>query len=459
MNNFTGGKKKMRKVSKVVVLLLALTMVFSLAACGTPAPSQAPSQAPTSAAPADTASQAPAEKVTVKLFTNLADRNAGQGKLEQMLVDQYMAENKNVTIEIEALQDEPYKSKFKAYTSSDQLPDVVSVWGQPAFIDPVINSGYLAELNASDYTNYNFLAGALSGFSKDGKIYGLARNSDMMVFYYNKAIFSKYGISVPTTFDELLAISDKLKDTGIATCAMDGKDKWPIAILYTDITLRYTGESTLIPKAVSSKSFAEPRLLEAANVMKKMNDAKFYQKSFTATDYGAARNMFAQGKSAMYYMGSWEMGMVSDDSLPADFRSNIGVFELPVISGGAGKITDIAAWNGGGYSVSAKSKVKDEAIKFLNYMFKPENWAKNAWQLGVCIPAQKFDEYLTGKETDVQKDLVKFLSGATSTSGTSINDLGTPSFKTSSEDLSQQFAAGMITPEEYLAQLEKAIKQ
>jgi raffinose/stachyose/melibiose transport system substrate-binding protein len=464
-----------KKVLKVVTLLLVCSIVLSLLGCAqnaaapsaaapavstaAPAPSEAPSKSEEPAKAEPSPSPSP-EKVTLKLFTNLPDRNAGQGKLEQLLIDNYLAANKNVAIEVEALQDEPYKQKFKAYTSSDKLPDIFSVWGQPSFIDPVINSGYLAELNAADYEKYNFLPGSLNGFSKNEKIYGLPRNTDIMVFYYNKAIFKEKGISVPTTLDELIAIGGKLKGSNIAPIDMTGKDKWPICIMFTDFVMRYTGDNSLMAKAVAAKDFSsEPRLLEAAKKMEQLNKAGLYQKSFTATDYGAGRNMFAQGKAAMYYMGSWEMGMVNDTSLPEDFRKNIGVFVLPAIPGATGKVTDIAAWNGGGYAVSEKSPVKAEAIKFLNYIFAPENWAKNAWQLGICFPAQKFDEFMTGEETEVQKTLIDVLGKATSISGTTVNDLGTPAFKTASEDLAQQFASGMITAEQFIAKLTEAAKQ
>ena len=56
---------------------------------------------------------------------------------------------------------------------------------------------------------------------------------------------------------------------------------------------------------------------------------------------------------------------------------------------GQGKSTDLMGWFGGGYAVSANSPVKAEAIKLLNYIMAPENWAKNAWQLGLwSFPAK-----------------------------------------------------------------------
>ena len=35
------------------------------------------------------------------------------------------------------------------------------------------------------------------------------------------------------------------------------------------------------------------------------------------SDYGASRNLFGQGKAAMYLMGSWEMGLAADTNFSA----------------------------------------------------------------------------------------------------------------------------------------------
>ncbi len=55
------------------------------------------------------------EKVTLRLFSNLPDRKSGQGLAEQMIIDNYMKENPNVKIDVEALAEEPFKNKLKAY--------------------------------------------------------------------------------------------------------------------------------------------------------------------------------------------------------------------------------------------------------------------------------------------------------------------------------------------------------
>ena len=132
---------------KIVASLLTAAMTATLlagcggsdnnapAASGTQSSTQEASEESAPAADAGDAAEAGSgEAVTIKLFSNLPDRKNGQGLVEQMIIDEYMAANTNVTIEVEALDEEAYKTKFKAY-AMDGMPDVVSIWGQPSFLE------------------------------------------------------------------------------------------------------------------------------------------------------------------------------------------------------------------------------------------------------------------------------------------------------------------------------------
>lgn len=108
-----------------------------LTGCGNSAapaqPADIKQEADAATAVADTSKdEAPAaegEEVTLKIFSNLPDRKNGQGLVEQMIIDEYMTLYPNVTIEVETLDEEAYKTKFKA-CSMEGMPDVVSIWGQ-----------------------------------------------------------------------------------------------------------------------------------------------------------------------------------------------------------------------------------------------------------------------------------------------------------------------------------------
>jgi raffinose/stachyose/melibiose transport system substrate-binding protein len=393
-----------------------------------------------------------ADPVTIRVFTNVPDRKNGQGMVEQMLLDEYMAQNPNVKIEVEALHDEEYKTKFKAYAAGTDMPDLISVWGQPGFIAEPIAAGLFAELNPEDFKDYGFLPGSLEGFSADGKLYGVPRNTDVMGFYFNQKLFDDNGWTVPATYEELLGLAAKITAKGLLPVAMDGQDKWPLYCFYTDVLAKLHGAGVmgLVSQAIASGDYSDPAFLKGAELLQNSAKAGLFQVGFESTDYGTALNMFTSGQAAMYYMGSWEMSMAGNQDIPAEVRDNIRVFPMPPMAGAVGTVKDIAAWHGGGYAVSANGKASAEAKKLLAFMFRPDGWNKLTWVNGVCMSAQNFAAYKTGSETALQNQWIDIVNTATSLSGTPTGDMGTAEYKTRCEDLVQQLAIGSLTPQQYL---------
>ncbi|WP_033165450.1 extracellular solute-binding protein [Clostridium sp. KNHs205] len=449
---------------KIWAFMLVTAMVLSmLAGCG----SKKEETAVTDKGVTDTektgtekteATKAP-EKVTLKLFSNLPDRKNGQGLVEQMIIDEYMEANPNVTIQVEALDEEAYKTKFKAY-AMDGMPDVVSIWGQPSFLGEVLDAGVLAELKEADYANYGFVSGSLEGFKKDGKLYGLPRNTDIMAFYYNKKMFEDNGWKVPATYEELLTLSAAIKEKDIIPVAMDGGDGWPMAIYLTDLLVRIEGKdaAALINEAVAAGDFSDSRFTQAVDLLVQSARAGMFQTGYDSQDYGTAMNLFTNGQAAMFYMGSWESSMALNNDITEDIRNNVRAFTMPAINGGKGSQNDIAAWNGGGYAVAADSKVKDEAIKFLNFMYQPDKLSKYGWEKGVGMSAQDQSAYMTGNETELQKTFTDILKNATSVSGTPINDCGPSAFKAAIESEIQSVSNGTSSVDDFLAKIGEACK-
>ncbi len=456
---------------KWIASLLTVAMTVSmLAGCGSTddnkeasgdvqneTPVQADAEVETDSAADDGA--ASGGDVTIKLFSNLPDRKNGQGLVEQMIIDEYMDANPNVTIEVEALDEEAYKTKFKAY-AMDGMPDVVSIWGQPSFLDEVLDAGVLAELNEEDYLDYSFIAGSLEGFKKDGKLYGLPRNTDIMLFYYNQKMFDDNGWKVPATTDELLALCEEIQAAGITPVAMDGGDGWPMACFLTDIMVKVAGidYADIVSNAVSTGDFTAPEIKQATQILVNFADVGMFQMGYDSQDYGTTMNLFTNGQAAMYCMGSWDASMALNEDIAPEIRDNIRAFTMPTVEGGKGGANDIAAWNGGGYAVSANSAVKDEAIKFLNYMYQPDKLSKYGWENGVGMSAQDQTAYLTGSETELQKQIMDILKNATSVSGTPINDCGPSAFKTAIESEIQGVSNGSTSVDDFLAAIGAACK-
>lgn len=442
-------------LKKAAIGFTILSTAAALAACGSSnsnsASNSGTSSKETKAAPAANTQPAKTdEKVTLTFFTNNSDRSAGQGKIEQALIDQYMKEHPNIEIKVETLSPDPqYQDKIKVYNASNNLPDIISSWGNTGFLQPLIKNNALAEIDKNSLKDAGFISAALDGFSSGGKLYGFPRNSDFWVMYYNKKVFADNGIQVPQTEADLLSAVDKLKAKKIVPIAMDGQDPWTSGIWFDTLVQRSSGTWDTSKKAMDrTGSYKDPAVTAAATSIQKWVKAGAFGDGFLNNDYGAARNMFGQGKAAMYMMGEWEMGMVTDANFPDDVKNNIGAFILPTVDGGKGTTGDLTAWFGGGYSVSNNSKHKKEAIDFLTWMFRPDGWAKAVWQNGITFPAQKYDQFQTGKETPVQKDLTAIFSSSKTFSGTVSQDKFTPDTVKTYYDSLQKLESGKLTPQD-----------
>ena len=118
----------------------------------------------------------------------------------------------------------------------------------------------------------------LTDFMKDGKLYGLPRNTDVAGFYYNQKMFEDNGWEVPTTYDELLTLAGEIKDKDIVPLAMDGGDGWPMAVYLSDILFKLTGSdySDVVSNAISTGDFSDENLKKATDLLKESADAGLF---------------------------------------------------------------------------------------------------------------------------------------------------------------------------------------
>ena len=173
------------------------------------------------------------------------------------------------------------------------------------------------------------------------------------------------------------------------------------------------------------------------------------------SDYGASRNLFGQGKAAMYIMGPWEMGLATDKNFSDDFRANVDAFKFPVLKNGKGKVNDLEAWFGGDYVISSTSKYQDLDVKYLK--FYAQRFPALAWEKGAAFPAQHVDA--RASDTPVAKTLLTILADAKQVSGTTTIDRSTPQFSEDHLNAIRELSSGLITPEAFCAKLDASAQK
>jgi raffinose/stachyose/melibiose transport system substrate-binding protein len=402
-----------------------------------------------------------ADKITLKMGDNLPDRTNTWGAVVETINAEFQAANPGVEIVTESYPDQPYQEKIKIYATAKQLPDVFKYWSFSTLLKPMVDSKFVVPLDRAKFEKFGYMAGSLESNVYGGKLYGIPVSGDLWVVYYNKKLFQDAGITkLPTTLDELLATIPKFKAKGIIPMSTDGKDAWPLCITYDLLEWRLSGDQTLLQKALDRKvKFTDPIFVKAAKQLQDLVKAGLFQEDLMVSDYGAAKNLFGQGRAAMFLMGSWELGLATDQSFSEEFRANVDAFKFPTIPGGKGKIDDLQAWFGGNYVVSALSKNSALGVKYLEFYAK--RFPELAWEKQATFPAQKVAP--RPSDTPVAKSLLKIAADAKATSGTPSIDRATPAFKEEMQNATRELCSNLITPEEFAKKLdasaEKAAKK
>jgi len=298
----------------------------------------------------------------------------------QTVADEYHAAHPNVTINVVPIQNEQFTTKIPVALQSQSPPDVFQQWGGGQLADQVA-AGKVMDITNDVKPWISQIGTAAGNWQVNGKQYGIPYNLGVVGFWYNKDFFTKAGISSPpTTWDEFLADTGKLKAAGIAPIAIGGKDRWPDAFYWDYLAVRECSKSVLKQVSVDYK-LTDPCWVAAGNKIKQLLDASPFNNGFLATPAqqgaGSSAGLLANGKAAMELQGQWDPGVMQ--GLTPDQKGlgdKLGWFPFPDLSDGKG--TKGAALGGGdGYSCSWKAP-RAACADFLKYLVSADvqkRWA------------------------------------------------------------------------------------
>jgi raffinose/stachyose/melibiose transport system substrate-binding protein len=365
-------------LKRIAGAISAVAIVAS--ACGTAASPSPSGAAPSGAAPSTAASVAPppsasaasTEPVTIEWW-HITTGDPGK-TVFQGIADAYTAAHPNVKINITILENEAFKTKLATSIQSGEVPDLFQSWGG-GIMAAQADAGALKDITA-DIASWKdtINPGALSIYAYKDVQYGVPWDMGMIGVWYNKALFTKAGITAPpTTWDEYLTDVGKLKAAGITPLAIAGKDMWPSMHLWTYLALRIGGGENMA-QMVQTGNWSTDACTKAGDEVLKLNALDPYQAGFKAADYNAEAAAVGNRKAAMEVMGQWAPAVQMDQS--ADKKGlgdDLGWFPFPTVTGGAGAATDGV---GGGNGIAVGKDASPEALDFLKFFSSVENATK-----------------------------------------------------------------------------------
>ena len=247
----------MKRRTRLMALLLTLVMAATMGACGgTTAPAATPSATPAAssveATPEASPEATPEPEKKEWTGTITINTQAGPGAAEAWngVAAGYMAKNPGVKVVVDLKPAEGYAEWIQGmFGNADPTADIVNInLAGPAAAGKAINFMEYADME-SPYSGGPWT----EQFNYEMQTKDLARNewtslsleSVQVLWTYNKDIFEEVGVTPPKTWDEFIAVCDKLLAAGYQPLSMSGdfNSFWAmqmgwLAQIYMDQTTR-----------------------------------------------------------------------------------------------------------------------------------------------------------------------------------------------------------------------------
>jgi alpha-glucoside transport system substrate-binding protein len=226
------------------------------------------------------------------------------------------AERTGIDIQYEGLTD--YESTLIRLVDGEEAPDIAQI-AQPGRLRQFQSEGKLVNLSEFiDLEAFNENFGSwVDLVSVDGEVYGIPYQAAFKsIIWYPNAAFEDAGYEIPETWDDLLALTDEIRETGVTPwcISMEHGDAtgWVATDWLEDIVLRTAGSEFYDQWVAHEVPFNAPEVLEAAEMMAEIwfTDGNTYGGStaINATFVGDTQNpMFAEGGPECFFhkQASW----------------------------------------------------------------------------------------------------------------------------------------------------------
>jgi ABC-type glycerol-3-phosphate transport system substrate-binding protein len=293
-----------------------------------------------------------------------------------------------------------YSQKVRAAAQGTNLPDIFGILGEKRDFASFIKAGFILELtpfmekdNATWKNSLFAKAIAVNEFA-EGNSYGIKPGVfgvpiDIMTIQmvYNKDLFKKLGLNPdnpPKDFIEFLEIGKKVSAAGgnLQGLVSGWGEIWMIDCLANNYAFNIMGEEKVIATIKGKVPYTDPDWIKVFTLFKDMQESGILSNSIVTMVNKTAEQLFANGKAVFAFNGSWCVNVYKKMNPNLDYA----VFLPPkasnnypmAIRGGAGS----------SFMVNARSPMKEEAVKFLQWLTDTDQQAYLA-EVTHNLPANK----------------------------------------------------------------------
>lgn len=301
--------------------------------------------------------------------TTLTLASVDQGSIEDV-VKAFEAANPGVKVNFTTSGADQYQQQIRTQLASGTAPDVMTVWpgnGNPGATHVLAKPGYLLDLSDQAWAA-KLPSGLKSVTQYEGKTYNAVFGVNGIGAIYNQQAMDKAGLTAPTTWTELLAFCRAAAARQTPAFALGIQDNWVTQIvLYALVaTTVYADDRDFDTRMQAGQAtFANSGWTTAMAKYLEMEKAGCFQKNPLGTNYEASQELAATGKTLGIVQGNWVVALLKSKNPSGTFILK----PLPATDDPAKTVMPAAA--GAGYGINARTKNKELALKFVNFVMSP----------------------------------------------------------------------------------------
>ena len=326
--------------------MIALIGMLVLASCGQGGNREAEEQGGT-------------ERIRLKIMHNWTGQD-GKAIAMRTIMDEFRATHPHVELEDEGLPTDVLKVRLRTVAAADEMPDLFVMWPE-AMTKDFVYGGLIQPIN--DYLDGkpewrdSFMAGSFESFTVEGDIYTVPMSlAPTSLIYYNKALFDRYDVKVPETWEELTTAVQAFNDNGIIPISLGNKSNWVVqSTIFSTLSDRITGTDWFYDAVnqTGEAKFTDKTFVEAVKLLQDFVKTGAFQPNFNLIDDNQMMQIYFEGRAAMFINGAWATSNVVQNA-PQSVLNHTHLAILPPIKGGQGKPNAISGVVGAGLGISNK---------------------------------------------------------------------------------------------------------
>jgi multiple sugar transport system substrate-binding protein len=263
-----------------------------------------------------------------------------------------------------------YQALIKQSLRTPKAPDIFT-WHTGSQLEALVKQGLVADTSSiwKKAVANKWISPAIEDmYTVNGKQYCVPLEVDYWGMYYSKAVFAKYDLTPPTTWDELMTVAATLKSHGVTPFYSQGGNPW--AFIWYMLTMTGTDLKTYDAINEGKASYTSPKVEAAMNIWLDMEKKGYFSDPGSKASTNTA---FKDGTTAMQTFGTWYPGSLAQVGLKPG--SDYGIFPIPAIKTQDGK-TPVAVETAP-VCVTAKGANKALALKYSQWLMGPK--AQSTW--------------------------------------------------------------------------------